>query len=287
MSTEQKYKIDNLLQRMDDFPTLPTIYSSLMELTSNPRSTVQDVANLISRDQAISVKLLKVANSTVFGIQTKVDSISQAIFYLGYNEVKNIALSLSIMDIFKKSNSRSDTFVVDLWKHSIAVGVITRLLGVRTGTKNLENYFISGIIHDIGKLFLYKFFKENYINQLSDAFKSDIKASEIERNVYGMNHDEIGSELAKMWKLPVSIRNAIKYHNNGLVGSEPDMLVGCIHLANIISIMLKLGNPGYEASSQPNFNIWKFINLPFGTLKSIYNDIISAYKSNEKILSLK
>lgn len=280
-------KIEHILSRISDFPTLPTIYSSLLDLTSNPRTTVQDVANLISKDQASVVKILKIVNSAVFGLQTKVDTISQAIFYLGFNEVKNIVLAISVMNIFNKGVSSKEFNIVDLWKHSIAVGVITRLLGLKLGIKNVENFFVSGIVHDIGKLFLASFYREKYGELVKIAKEKNIKLTELEINEFGLNHDQIGRELAITWKLPESIVNAIRYHNLGLVNGKPETLVSCVHIANIITQIMRLGNPGYFTVQQPNFLIWNYLNIAPGSFKEMFDVIVSSYKHSESILSLK
>ena len=279
-------KIELLLNRITEFPTLPTIYSSLLELTSNPRSTVQDVANLISKDQSASIKILKVVNSSIYSLQKRVDNISQAIFYLGFNEVKNITLALSVMEIFSKINS-SEFNIIDLWKHSIAVGVISRTLGLKIGLQNPENFFTTGIVHDIGKLFFIKFFKEKYFKLVKTAQDTNARLVDLEKEEFGLHHDQVGSELAALWKLPSQIKNAIDYHNLGLVDGKPEYLVSCVHLANIIAMMLKLGNPGYNTVPQPNFQIWNLLTFPPGTLKDIYPELIESYISSEAILTIK
>ena len=144
--------ISRILKSVEDFPTLPTVYTALSDVMANPRSTTQDAANVIMRDQSAASKVLKTANSPLYGFRGRIDTISQAIFHIGFEEVRNLVIAISIMDIFKNTKLSLSYNPVELWKHSIAVGVITKLIGKELGVKNLENYFLAGILHDIGKL---------------------------------------------------------------------------------------------------------------------------------------
>ena len=275
-----------IVNRLDDFPTLPTIYSSLLEAISNPRSTVQDVADIISKDQSSSVKLLKVVNSSIYGFKTRVDTISQAIFLLGFNEVKNIILSLSVFQIFNSINSQSKFNVVDLWKHSIGVAVISRMLGVTLGIKNVENYFLSGLMHDIGKLVFFKLFPDEYSKAVDDAFNSNMKIKDAEKKHFVIDHDILGDLLAEKWKLPTSIRNCIKFHSNGSIDGKIDVQVACVHLANVIATIFELGNPGDEIIDEPNYQIWNELSFTENALIGSYEQIILQYEQSLSILTL-
>lgn len=278
---------DDIISKLDEFPTLPTIYSTLLELLSNPRTTIQDVAFVIQKDQTSVVKILKVVNSSVYSLQTKVDSISQAVFFLGFNEVRNIVLALSILEIFQHIQTKVNFSIVDLWKHSIAVGVITRLLGIMNGVKDIENYFISGIVHDIGKLFFLQILNEKYLKVIDYAFTNQISLYCAEKQLLQMSHDFIGDMVAQKWKIPISIRRVIKYHSLNTNLTDLDMHISCVHLADIIAHIMQLGNPGYEFVEQPNSSIWKFFNNKNEQLESMYDTILINFEESISILNIK
>lgn len=275
-----------IITRLDDFPTLPTIYSSLLDAISNPRSTVQDVADIISKDQSSSIKLLKVVNSSIYGFKTRIDTVSQAIFLLGFNEVKNIVLSLSVFQIFNSINSQSKFSVVDLWKHSIGVAVVSRLLGVTLGIKNVENYFLAGLMHDIGKLVFFKLFPDEYSKAVDDAFNSNIRIKDSEKKLFVIDHDILGDLLAEKWKLPISIRNSIKHHSSGSIDGKIEIQVACVHLANVITSLLELGNSGDDIVDEPNYNIWNELSFKENSLKGLYEQITLQYEQSLSILTL-
>lgn len=280
-------KVNFYLYKSNQFPTLPTIYTSLMKVMSNPRSSIQDLSDVILKDQASVTKLLRVVNSSLFGLQGKITSVNQAIFYLGFNEVKNLLLALSVMEIFDKINKSEQFNIIDLWKHSIAVGVISKLIATKLKIKDSENYFIAGIIHDIGKLFFINFFADTYFKVIEKSKINCLDLSKTETEIFGMSHDVVGAELAKKWSLPTELVNTIEYHSRGKVAGKTDTLLSTVHLSDIISNIMQLGDSGRAFVGQPNFEIWNYLNLPADSFKNMYDEICSAYVSATTILQLK
>lgn len=280
-------KINFYLHRSNQFPTLPTIYTNLMQVMSSPRASIQDLAEVIMKDQVSVVKLLKVVNSSLYSLQGRISTVNQAIFYLGFNEVKNLLLALSVMDIFNKINNADKFNVVDLWKHSLAVGVISKLLAARLNIKDTENFFISGIIHDIGKLFFIHFMSDLYFEVVEKSNFENRPLNQVEFEIFGTTHEMIGAELAKKWNLPQQLCDTIQYHEKGKIGNKTELILAVVHLSNITASLMKLGYSGDIHIQQPTFEIWNVINLPSGTLKDLYDPIMLAYHTANNILSIK
>ncbi|MFP4528773.1 MAG: HDOD domain-containing protein [Candidatus Kapaibacterium sp.] len=276
--------IENIIQRIDEFPTLPTIYSTLSDVMANPRSTAKDVADVIAQDQSSASKVLKTANSSLYGFHGRVNTISQAILYIGFDEVKNLIIALSIIDMFKKKDKNDSFNPVDLWKHSIAVGVITRLLGKEIGIKKLENFFISGILHDIGKLLFFKFMPDDYLRVVNQAIEKGVTAREAEAEILGVTHTIAGDLLSERWKLPKSIRNAISYHYVGKVDGRQNELVACVHLADVIACMLELGQAGDDIVPEPSPGVIESLGFKPGSLMNLYPRIIHDYEESVNLL---
>lgn len=153
---------EKLINSINNLPTLPTLYNVITEAIEDPYSTNTKLANIILTDQSTTMKVLKVANSPLYGFHGKIDSISDAILYIGRNEIKNIVLTLSIISSFSKKINLKRFRPIDLWAHSIAVGVISRNIAQALGEKKLENYFLAGILHDIGKIIFLEYAVEEY-----------------------------------------------------------------------------------------------------------------------------
>jgi len=262
-----------ILQSVDEFPTLPTVYSALSEVIANPRSTTNDAANVIASDQASAAKVLKAANSPIYGYSGRIDTISKAIFFIGFTEVQNLVAAISIIDMFGKSNASELFNPVEFWKHSIGVGVITRLIGKYSASSSPENYFLAGILHDIGKLFFFQFVPKEFATVLTLVAEKQIPIRVAEREVLGITHTAVGEILAQKWQLPASISNSIRFHVSGTVDGKPDELTASVHVANIISRCLSLGSAGDSTIPEPNELVWDILKLPKGSIVGMQQQI--------------
>lgn len=271
-------KVQEIIEQVKDFPTLPTIYTTLMEVIDNPGTTVEDLARIIMKDQSAATKILKAVNSPIYALKVRVNTISQAIFHLGFDEVKNLVIALSMLKMFDGTKAIKKFKPDDLWKHSIAVGVITRYLGKLIGIKKLENYFLAGVLHDIGKIFFLKYYNENYLNVIEYVLEHDITIRDAEAKIFGATHTVVGGVLAKKWRLPASIQSAVANHTEGISGNKAEPQVACVHVANILARALDLGNPGDRLIHRPNREIWKYLKLPPGTFVNSMSGIISSYE---------
>ncbi len=266
-----------ILQRVEEFPTLPTVYSALSEVIANPRSTASDAALVISSDQASAAKVLKAANSPVYGYSGRIDTISKAIFFIGFNEVRNLIAALSIIDMFRKGKPSELFNPVEFWKYSIATGVITRLLGKQAGVGNLENFFLAGILHSIGKLFFYEFASREFSVVLTMMEEKQVPMRVAEREVLGITHPAIGELLAEKWKLPPSITNTIRYYISGFVDGKPDLQTASVHIASIIARCMCLGSSGDTIIPEPNERVWDVLKLHSGVIAGMHDQIIYDY----------
>ncbi len=254
--------VDKICERIYSLPTLPTVYSTLTELVENPRTTPEDAARVIANDQASAFKVLRSANSAFYGLHGHIDTISQAIIHLGFNEVKNLVAAISIINVFSKNNMLGNFRPVDFWAHSIGVGIITRYIGQVTGHENVENFFLAGILHDIGKLIFVEHAKNEYVEALTLAEEKGISIKDAEMTVLGLDHTFAGGLLADKWKIPESIKNAIHYHHSGIVGDQQNILVASVHVANICAKLFNMGFSGDTIIPQPNYKVWDILNLP-------------------------
>jgi HD-like signal output (HDOD) protein len=274
-----------ILQGIDNFPTLPTIYYKLTEVMEKPNSTANDAAEIITRDPSATAKILKTANSSIYGFYGKIDSISKAIFYLGFEEVRNIIILLSLIELLP--NNKTNYFInpVEFWKHSIAVGIITRNLGTILGINKLENYFVAGVIHDLGKILFFNYINEEYLKVIRYINEKNVGLMEAETNVLGINHSVAGEMLAEKWKLPTSLKNAIRHHYSGMIAGEVDVLVGCVHIANISAQMFGFGQTTLGRVPEPNYEVWSKLNFPKNTFSSIMDKVYKEY--NESLMLFK
>lgn len=275
---------EKIMSGVNNLPTLPTVYSSLTEAIEDPRTSSDKLANIISNDQVSVFKILKLVNSPFYGFRGRIDTISQAILHLGFNEVKNTVFALSVINFFSKDKILLNFRPVDFWAHSIAVGIVTRMIGAEIGEKNLENYFLAGIIHDIGKLIFFEYAHDDYVRVLEMVESKRCYIKDAESEVMGIDHSRAGYLLASKWKLPQNVQNSILHHHNGTVGNETDSLVASVHIGDIIARMLELGYPGDNLIPEPNHKVWEILNISKGFFPQIRKRLLQDFSQTIRLM---
>ena len=143
--------IKRILSKTKDLPTLPAVVAKVMKAVSNPMATAGDLNGIISTDQALTSKVLRLANSAYYGFPQEITNITQAVTILGFNTIRNLALSVSVHKMLFASREKELFSHRDFWKHSVATAVAAKMLANQTGYKSEENAFTAGLMHDIGK----------------------------------------------------------------------------------------------------------------------------------------
>lgn len=277
--------IDKIVNSVREFPTLPTIFTALQNAISNPDTNIDKVAEIIERDQASVAKLLKLANSSVFGFRSRITSVHQAILYLGFEEVKNLLLTLKIITLFKSKHQDHNLITpTDFWEHSIATGVISRFIGLNIGMKTSETLFISGVVHNIGRLLLLISYPEEYSQVIDFHRTNKVTLIEAERKIFGVSNAVVGELLSQKWKLPIQISDVIKNYFVGFVGDKINLNAAVVHIADISASMFELGSSGTYYVQQPNRSVWEILSLPATFFTSNYERIIEEYKQNCSII---
>jgi signal transduction histidine kinase/HD-like signal output (HDOD) protein len=207
-----KQEIYTKIEDSQDLPTLPHILLKLIEACNESNTTLKELAEIIKMDPSISEKLLRLVNSAQYGLKNHVSSIDQALLLLGIVSVKNVAVSASIYRIFNKAQG-GDLFNLKLfWWHSLTCAVVARRLANQVQYPSPDEAFLSGLLHDIGKLILWSQFRKNYIKILETAGTNTPKllAGEAE---FGVTHHELGGWLIDKWNIRSFLPDAIRFHH--------------------------------------------------------------------------
>ena len=202
-----------ITEEIKDLPTLPTVVARIMATLDDPSSSVKDLERLVSSDQAIAAKLLKLANSAFYGLPGKVTNLGRAITLLGYNTVRSMTLTIGMVHSFggllrSKSFNRGK-----FWEHSLTVAMVGKLLGAKEPSLNSEEVYIAGLLHDLGKMVLDYLRPAQFREALRIACEQGISAREAEQSVLGFSHDEVGKVVAEKWRFPHFVIEAIGYHH--------------------------------------------------------------------------
>lgn len=208
------------LDKIRDLPTLSEVAVELNSLLNCPETTIDQVSDTIKKDQAIVGKMLQLVNSSFFGLKEKVTTVPRAVVFLGFNTVKNVLISVSIIDSIKDFRGNG----IDLkafWQHAVSCAVVSKHLSSHSRIGQPEEAFTAGIVHDIGKLVLARFFPKEFLEILKRSANGH-SFYQAESEVIPVRHDEIGAYLAERWQLPKIICDAIRYsHEIRPAGQHP------------------------------------------------------------------
>lgn len=232
----ERLEVRDFLKKIEKLPTLPGIAMKIVQTANNPKSAADDLSRLIMSDQSLAAKVLRLVNSAYYGIRNKVASVKQAIVILGFNTLKSLALSTAIMDKFATTGTIEGFSRGMFWKHSLGVAITNRLIARRIVTQKEmeENFFMAGLLHDIGKVVLDQYFHEDFlrvINQMRATGQSFYRA-EVEVN--GLTHAEIGGMLASQWQLPEELVDAIRFHHTPENRTEHAAIISATHFSDIL-----------------------------------------------------
>jgi len=243
---DQRKKIERFIRRM---PSLSTTVGKVLEICSRTDASPNELNKVISLDPVLTGQVLKLINSAYYSMVSKVTSLTRAITMLGMNTVKNMALSTAIIQSVAGSNKSKALPTAKFWAHSIGVGVSAKLLATAGGVpvQEREEFFIAGMLHDLGKIP----FGDEYIQVLTMARQEQRPLVEVEREVFGLDHQEVGEMIAEKWMLKGMMANCISCHHAlERAGDEGRARVAIVSLANMY---INIHDIGYAGDPFPQY----------------------------------
>ena len=259
---------NNIAYQEIKLPEIPSTVFELNEVIANPVASADDIAQVVNKSPSLAAILLKIVNSPIYAFPTQIDTIPRAVTLIGTREISDLALGISAISIFK--DIPEDMIDMHLFlKHSLACGIISRVLCANKDITQTEQMFVSGLLHDIGRLILYKYYPEQMKKILIRSESSKELLHQEEKIGLDCKHTDIGRDLLKKWKIPFSIGNNVFYHHNP---SDADNRTNAtiVHLADIIVHSLEIGTSGERFV--PNFDHKAFDSL--GLSPSCFNSVI-------------
>jgi HD-like signal output (HDOD) protein len=266
--------------------TLPEITMKIIELVENPRSTAQDLNKLISNDPALVARILKVVNSAFYGLPGQIGSINRAIVLLGLNAVKNIVIAASLAKLFRGGRVSPHFSAKDLWTHSIAVGVFSKMLVTKINNTLPDEAFLAGLIHDMGILVELQAFREPLVEIAERSTKEETRYIDIEQQLIGVDHQMLGAGLTTKWKFPRSFQFVTGHHHNPMALAPDCRWLACvIHVADHIACREGLGYSLTCKGDPLDPAVLAALNLTIETVEELVKALPDALKETESLLS--
>ena len=235
MNDDAKKRYQRIIQDLGQIPTMPTIAAKVMQIVNDPHSSAEDVAKFISRDVALTSKVLRLANSAFYGIPRTISSVNSAIVILGFNTIRSLVLSASVLKVFPARPGLISFDRKAFWKHSFMVGIASRMLAQVYRKKKLvdmETAFSAGLLHDIGKIILEQYANEDYLPVLKAAKEKGLPLFMVEKSLLGMSHADVSGMLVDKWQMPNELRIPIINHHSPLEDKGSQDMACIVHYAN-------------------------------------------------------
>ncbi|MCC8985215.1 MAG: HDOD domain-containing protein [Nitrospira sp.] len=255
MKSSPNVDLRRRIEQVGELPTLPHVVQKLASMIGRPNISAEEIGALIEKDQVLSAKVLRLANSPFYGFPSRIASVAHAVVVLGLSVVKGLTLCATAFDMMKNAGMN------DLWRHSLGVAMTAHILGAKAGMKNPEEVFVGGLLHDIGKVVLYVKWPD--VGQQITAATKDSSRSlmDTERELFDVTHADVGGWLATAWHLPTSLREPILHHHMPSAAQEATLQTAIVHVADVLVKGLACGNPGDDLVPPLSRQAWDLVGL--------------------------
>jgi putative nucleotidyltransferase with HDIG domain len=273
---------------LQDLPPLPAVVVRVMQTINDPTTSAADLNRLISSDQAIASKVLRLVNSSYYGFPRRISTITHAVVILGFNTVRNLTTSLGVFNAFDSHGAQTALDRNQFWAHSIGTAVAAGVVAKRKAipTKLAEEVFVGGLLHDIGKLFLDQYFPDQYAIALKLAKAAKISIWDAEKTALGVGHALVGKRIAEKWNLPPSLTSMVTLHHQPAFAKESFEITAVVHAADRIAHKLALGYGGDDLVPALAPEVQQWLALPPQVWDSIEQETLQKYADSKEFLKM-
>jgi putative nucleotidyltransferase with HDIG domain len=264
--------IDAWIEGIPSMGSYSVVMQEIEAAVSNPQSTLSTVGEIIEKDPDLTARLLRLGNSAFFGFPNRLETVSETISLIGIQQVQDLISASTIVEIFEGISSDLVN-MESFWKHSMACGVVARLLAMDRSVPKPEKYFVAGLLHDVGRLVLYSRAPEK-ARRVFQLYQSEsMLLREAEYRTLGFDHGEIAEHLLRSWNYPLNLINAVRYHHHPMSAGIFQMEASLVHLADYIVNAMQLGSSGERNVPPLQAKAWDRLNLEPSMLESLMESI--------------
>ena len=279
--------IQILAEEVGRLVAFPDVYRRLGQLLDDPDCAAQEVAQLISQDPALSLRVLRIANSPFFGMSREVDSVARAVTVLGMARVREATLTCAAGQVL--TEIPTDVIVMeDFWHHSINCGLIAQALAARSSRVTEDFAFVAGLLHDIGQLVLFNRFPGEMRVALDLLAEGDreLQMYTVERKVLNIDHMALGAALLHAWHLPERLQECVEFHHQPERAHRYPVETAVIHLANALADLAQSGSDDLAEASPIDARAWQKVGLEPDIAAAVIDEARGALSDVKAMLAL-
>ena len=229
-----------LIANLGDLPPLPQVASQVLRISADPDANAEDLRKVISMDQALTSQILKISNSAMFGMMREVNTLTQAIMTLGFSTIKSVVIASSAKNLYHRGTVGLQERLI--WEHALVSAIASRAFAKSLRFPRIEEAFIGGLLHDIGKSVMGVKFPERYAALLRTVYNEMSNSMQLELDTFGFDHAMVGEALVSKWNLAPSLQAAVRWHHDPLQAPETHQeLTAIVALANHLALEAKIG----------------------------------------------
>jgi putative nucleotidyltransferase with HDIG domain len=262
-----KESLRTRVKALKNVPTLPDVFEAINRLLEDPDTAAEDIATVISSDQALSAKILRVVNSALHGFPGRISSITHALIILGFDVVQGLILSASVFDMMLGKGMHG------LWKHSLGCATTAGVIARKTNHPHPEEVSIAALLHDIGKVIIRTELPEE-TSRIDEAIETrKISTYEAEEQILGLNHSTVGRWLCEEWNLPNKLTDPIACHHKPGMSEFVQVPTAIVHVADILVRANGFGFAGDDLVPQIDPKAWALLDISDSVLEEIIREM--------------
>ncbi|MEW6413013.1 MAG: HDOD domain-containing protein [Candidatus Zixiibacteriota bacterium] len=289
ITAEIDNKIKRVVSNIRNLPTPPIVFHQIQKVINDPGVSAEKVANILAEDPAMSVKVLRLTNSAFYGLAREIESVKQAVVIVGFEAIKNLVLSASVLDMFKGKNI-DEEYQEKYWRHSLSTAFCCRLLARRLRSRGMvdpDSAFSAGLLHDVGKMVICCFLPDEWKRYKAER-EADTNSEdfEIEERLFGFTHSQVGGFLGTQWKIPHKLVEAITLHHHPQLEEKKDPITYIVYLADYISKRAFYEEEEQHLIAEPDRSVMAYMAVNDDDLLNFDSELKAEYAKAETFMQI-